>query len=108
MHLTISIITGAGLLLLSFWLLVRSHKQNGSMLRSFGYGAFAMALAAWFNYSRLADAPLWFTPVFGLAGIVLLGLLIHFFRLVRRLSYGEWRADLLDIIADAVISRFVK
>lgn len=108
MQLTISIITGTILLLLSFWLLVRSHKQIGSMARSFGFGAFAMALAALFYYSRLEGAPPWFTPVFGLGGVVLLGLMVHFFRLMRRLSYGEWRPDILDVIADGIIARFVK
>lgn len=108
MHLTISIITGVVLLLLSVWLLVRSHKQIGSMVRSFGFGALTMALAALFYYSRLEGAPLWFTPFFGLAGVILLGLMIHFFRLMRRLSYGQWRPDILDVIADGIISRFVK
>lgn len=108
MHLTISMVTGAVLLLLSFWLLVRSYKQYGSMFRSFGFGTFAMAMAALFYYSRMADAPLWFTPFFSLSGIVLMGLMIHFFRLMRRVSYGQWRPDLLDAIADGIISRFVK
>ncbi|HYF76704.1 MAG TPA: hypothetical protein VD973_06220 [Symbiobacteriaceae bacterium] len=108
MHITISIVTGVVLLLLSFWLLARSHKQYGSMVRSFGFGAFAMAMAALFYYSRMAGAPLWFTPFFGLSGVVLLGLMIHFFRLMRRLSYGQWRPDLLDTIADGIISQFVK
>ena len=108
MHLTISIVTGTVLLLLSFLLLVRSHKQYGSMVRSFGFGAFAMAIAALFYYSRMAGAPPWFTPFFSLSGVVLMGLMIHFFRLMRRFSYGQWRPDLLDAIADGIISRFVK
>ncbi|MDF2627953.1 MAG: hypothetical protein K0R39_1784 [Symbiobacteriaceae bacterium] len=108
MYLFISVVSGVLLMLLAAWLLVGTYKQVGSITRSFGFGAFFMALAAWFNYSRLAGAPYWFTPVFGLAGVLLLGLMIHFFRLMRRLSYGEPRPDILDVMTDGIISKFLK